>query len=289
MNRRTLLKSLIMATFTPFFLNASTNIKTNESKSKLSMIGDLDDDLIILKSNSSETVITNIYQMHNSSGIFSYDGNSYKIEHNPGYINFTKDLEIDENEIYIICLANESDDAGFSIDKRFRTHFKNEKILFNNEILLKALMPEYNSVPNYPLWFNEGDYPVMQKFDVNGNTYNYYNLHENSVVQVGIILPKSAEVEIMLFNSKNDLKYTYKESVNSTCNYLESNELKNGELKSHPFTEVNNILNLDINNQIDNDEYITHMVINHKGKLHNIKFPYPFMYPNLLAGVAVKN
>lgn len=289
MNRRTLLKSLIMATFTPFFLNASTNIKTNESKSKLSMIGDLDDDLIILKSNSSEIVITNIYQMHNSSGIFSYDGNSYKIEHNPGYINFTKDLEIDENEIYVICLANESDDAGFSIDKRFRTHFKNEKVLFNNEILLKALMPEYNSVPNYPLWFNEGDYLVMQKFDINGNTYNYYNLHENSVVQVGIILPKSAEIEIMLFNSKNDLKYTYKESVNSTCNYLESNELKNGELKSHPFTEVNNILNLDINNQIDNDEYITHMVINHKGKLHNIKFPYPFMYPNLLAGVAVKN
>lgn len=273
-----------MTALAPFFADASTIENRNF---KLSMIGDLDDDLIVLKSNTKETVITDIHQMHNSSGIFSYDGNAYKIEHNPGFINFTKDFTINENEIYVVCLANERDDAGLPIDKRFRTHFKNEKFLFNNQILLKALMPEYDSVPNYPLWFNEGDYPVIQKFDKNGNTYNYYNLHENSVVQVGIILPKSADIGIMLFNSNNELKYSYKEKVNSTCKYLESEELKNCDLKSHPFTEVNNILNLDINNQIENDEYLTHMIITYKGKQHNIKFPYPFMYPNLIAGVSV--
>ena len=125
-----------MTALAPFFADASTIENRNF---KLSMIGDLDDDLIVLKSNTKETVITDIHQMHNSSGIFSYDGNAYKIEHNPGFINFTKDFTINDNEIYVVCLANERDDAGLPIDNRFRTHFKNEKFLFNNQILLKAV------------------------------------------------------------------------------------------------------------------------------------------------------
>ena len=149
-------------------------------------------------------------------------------------------------------------------------------------------MPEYNSVPDYPVWFNEGDVPRFNRTDENGNTYNYYHLFENTVVQIGIVFPNTGEVRIRLFNSLNELKYTFEEIIETTPKYLKSNELKENIISAHPFVEVNNILNLDVNNPIENKEYLTNMLIDYKDKSYNIKLPYPAMYPNLISVVAVQ-
>jgi hypothetical protein len=284
MNRRNILKSML---FAPFLLSANTKVKEDDTFN-ITMYGDLDDDLIILKSSEEKTIITDIYQMHNSKGKFNYDSSIYDIKHCGGYIEFKKDYKFEEDELYVVCLANEREEAEYPIEKRFRTHYKNEKLLFNNKIFLKALMPEYDSVPGYPLWFSEGDVPRFNRTDNDGNTYNYYNLHENTVVQTGIIFPKTGEVKIMLFNSENELKYTFNESIETEPKYLKSNELKTNLLNTHIFTEVNNILNLDAEEQIENNEYLTNMLVIYQNKQYNIKFPYPAMYPNLFSVVATK-
>ena len=63
MNRRTILKSFILAPL--LYSNAySSTTKESKPKFKISMYGDLDDDLIILKSTPEKTVISDIHQMH---------------------------------------------------------------------------------------------------------------------------------------------------------------------------------------------------------------------------------
>ncbi|MFX4155188.1 hypothetical protein ACOL23_09590 [Aliarcobacter butzleri] len=285
MNRRDLLKSLVFLPIASLSLFAKESIKDNTFK--ISMFGDLDDDLIVIKSNKTSNSILDIHQMHNSKGKFIYEGNSYDIEQNPGYIQFSKKYKIEEDDIYCVCLANEMDDAEMPVSKRIRTHFKNEKLFYNKDILLRDLMPEYNSVPNYPLWFNEGDIPFIDREDLNGNLYNYYNLFENTVAQVGLILPRSGTISIMLFDQKNQLVYTFKEEVTTTPRYLESEELKSGKLNKHPFTEIGNIVNPSTDNPIENNNYITNMIVAYNEDYRKISFPYPVMYPNLISAVAV--
>ena len=74
MNRRTIIKSFLLA---PFLLNANSNLSTtNSGKMKnfqISKFGDLDDDLIILKSTPENTSICDIHQMHNGKGTFVYN------------------------------------------------------------------------------------------------------------------------------------------------------------------------------------------------------------------------
>lgn len=285
MNRRTILKSFILAPL--LYSNAySSTTKESKPKFKISMYGDLDDDLIILKSTPEKTVISDIHQMHNSKGTFFYNGEIYPIEHNPGYIQFTKNYEFNEDEIYLVCLANEMEDAEMPLKQRIRTHFKNEKLFFNKDIFLRHLMPEYNSVPNYPLWFNEGDVAYLDRQDINGNLYNYYNLFENTVVQNGLVFPKEGKVTIMLFNNNSELVYTFNDTVEKTPKYIKSDELKSGKLNEHPFTEIGNILNQSTEKPTNNDSFIANMIVVYNNKHFNIKFPYPAMYPNLLSVVA---
>lgn len=281
MKRRDVLKGMVAA---PILLAANTSVLANEDnnkKFKVSLYGDLDDDLIILKSTEEKTVIDELHQMHNTSGKFSYNGDIYASNHTAGYIEFRKEYEFIDNEIYVTCLANEREDAGYHINERFRTHFKNEKLLVDNNILLKALMPEYNSVPGYPLWLNEGD------GEDNGSTYNYYNLFENTTVQTAFILPREGNIKVMLFSNKDELKHTFEENVEVKPKYLQSNELKAGKINSHPFTEINNILNLSKEKQIENNEYLTHALVIYEDRQYEIRFPYPAMYPNLFAAVAI--
>lgn len=264
--------------------NINTLAKKIDKTFVLSIHGDLDDDLIVLKATPFKTIITDIHQMHNPSGIFKYDGHIYDIEHIAGYIDFSKQYTISQDEIYIVCLANEREEANLST--RIRTHYKNEKLLFNNNIFLKALMPEYDSVPNYPLWFGKDELPAIEKKDINDETYNYYRLFDNTTVQCGIILPYSSEIEIYLYGQNNTLKHTFKEQVNTVPKYLKSNELKSGNFNTHEFTEINNILN-DTDDQIENNDVVETMLIKFNNSFYTIKLPYPIMYPNLISGVAI--
>lgn len=262
--------------------------KEKESLLKLSMYGDLDDDLIIVKSKNNNNKILDIYQMHNSKNEFIYEGNIYKSKINNGFMQFSKKYKIEDDEVMCVFTANEMDDAGYEINKRIRTHYKNENILINDNILLKALMPEYKSVENYPLWFNEGDKAFIEREDINGKPYNYYNLFENSTIQTGIILQKEENIKIMLFDKNSELVYTFEEKAEKKPKYIKSKEFKNGELKDHDFIEVGNILNENIDNQIENSNYITEMIIQREKTSHKITFPYPMMYPNLISIVCVE-
>lgn len=285
MNRRSILKSLLLAPL--FFAGLFGNEKARKESFKISMYGDLDDDLIVIRDNDSETRITDIYQMHNSKGMFKYGGEAYFTNQNPGFMHFGKKYEIQEDDIYCICLANEMEDAEMQINQRIRTHFKNEKLMFNRDILLKPLMPEYKSVPNYPLWFNEGDVAYINRQDVNGDSYNYYNLFENTVVQLGLVFCSSGNVKIKLFNQAGELAFTYNETVSNKPKYLVCDEVKSNKISNHPFVEINNILNASTDNPIPNNDYISNIIIEKEGRVRNIKLPYPLMYPNLISAVSV--
>jgi len=291
MNRRIFISSIISLLTSKLLLaDNSEPIKksTNKDKFNISINGDLDDDLIIIKSTPKSSKIVEIQQMHNSSGVFKYNGDAYHIKHSPGYIQFNESFNIKDEEIYCICLANEREDAQFPLSKRFRTHYKSEKLLFNKQIFFPPLMPEYNSVPKYPLWFGENEVPVTSnRKDVNGDTYNYYNLFENSVVPFGIVVPKEGNIEILLFNQKNEVMYTYNDKVTTQVKNLKNNLLKKGKFNKHIFTELNNIVHKDSNNQVKNNDYITNVVVIYKGKTINVPLPYPIMYPNLIYSVAV--
>ena len=252
----------------------------------ISINGDLDDDLIILKSTPFETTITDIHQMHNPSGIFNYNGNIYNINHNPGYIKFKKEFSFYKHnkEIYLVCLANEREEAN--ITKRIRTHYKNEKLYFNNKLFLPDLMPEYNSVPDYPLWFGADETSKEEKKDVNGNAYNYYHLFDNTTVQLGIIVPFTADTKIYLYNQKNELVYTYEEIISKKPQKIKSNEVKKNSLSPHPFAEINNVLNNDKDISIINNDFITTILISYDNDFYTIPMPYPLMYPNLIFGVS---
>lgn len=284
MNRRSIIKSMLLV---PFLLNANSSISNKFKKFEISMFGDLDDDLIVLKSTPENTSICDIHQMHNGKGTFVYNNIVYKINHNPGFIKFKKEYEIKDNEIFLVCLANEREDAGLSKNDRVRTHYKNEKLYINKDILLEALMPEQNSVPNYPLWFAEDDVPRIERKDENGNTYNYYNLFENTIVQMAIVVNKATNIKINLFDENDELKYSFEQLLNSKPKLLKSKELLTNKLNSHPFTEVNNILNLKIDEQIPNNNYINSIVVEKDGKTYSFELPYPIMYPNLITGVSV--
>lgn len=251
----------------------------------ISINGDLDDDLIVLKSTPLNTRILDIYQMHNPSGQFEYNKVMYKIKECPGFINFAKRYFFgSKNEIYIVALANEREEAH--ITKRIRTHYKNEKLLYNGKIFLPALMPEYNSVPNYPVWFQDDDTPTVRKEDINGNTYNYYHLFDNTIIQLGLVFPTPGNVRIRLYGKNNELIYTFEEEITFLPKNLRSNELKQNLIKSHPFTEIGDILNESTENEIRNENIIKTIVIEYRNDLYVIAPPYPLIYPNLIFGVA---
>lgn len=278
MNRRT----FVLGTLS--LVTANYLFASDKTKFTIAINGDLDDDLIILKSTTSSSNIVDIQQMHNPEYKFTYNGNIYNVEHNPGYIIFNKEFEINKGEIYCVCLANEREEAGFPLSKRFRTHYKSVKLEFNKQQFFPAFMPEHNSVPGYPLWFGENEVPRFDRKDENGNTYNYYNLHENSIVPFGLVLPSEGKIEIKLFNQNNEMMYSYNDEVKTTVKNLKPNE----KINMHPFTELNNILLEDNQKQIPNNDYITNAVVVFEGELYNIPLPYPIMYPNLIYTVAAK-
>jgi len=268
----------------------SSSLLSNQFSIKLS--GELDDDLFIIKSSSNNTKLIEIKQMHNPSLKFKYDNNIYTSSHIPGTINFKKKFNSNKNNIYIVALANEREEIWSGRKIKHRTHYKSDALFVDNKILLPALMPEYNSVPDYPLWFNkENDckYKACYERQVKGSSeqYNYYRLWENAIVQLGIIFPEPDEVEVFMYNNSGNLLYSYTSDITSTPKNLVSEKLKYNIVSGHPFAEVGNVLNL-TKEQLPNKEFIDTMLINYKDEVYLIKMPYPFMYPNRLFAMSVK-
>lgn len=285
LDRRTFLQILFGISISNklFASLGSIQVKSNFN---ISIKGDLDDDLFIIKAAQEDITIQDVFQMHNPSNKFQYNGKIYDSIHIPGAIDFTKKFQAKEDEIYIVMLANEREEAQLS--KRVRTHYKNEKLTYNNQALLPALMPEYNSIPNYPLWFGDGDIPIAEREDINGEPYNYYHLFDNTVVQVGLIFPNEGVAKIKLFDKNNNLTHSFNSEIYADKpTRLVSQEELAGDFGGHPFTEIGNILNNVTDVELENNNYITNMTIEYADRIYLIPTPYPMMYPNLIYGVAV--
>jgi len=275
-NRRSFCKKFMFIVSMPLLGFAKSIKKQNVH---LAMKGALDDDLFVIKASPHQTEVVDIYQMHNPRGKFLYNNLLFKSKHVPGYVNYNKKLYINDDEILLVMTANERDelyDSAFETRVlRKRTHYKSVNLLYNKKILLPALMPEYNSVKDYPLWFDVGEVG-----EEGNHEYNYYKLWENAIVQIGIIFKDLSKVKIQCFdkNGKRIYSYYFEPQLNATR--ILSFQEKKGDLNSHPFTEVGNVLNDEKDMNFPNDKYIDSMIITQGKKTYSIEMPYPFMYPN---------
>ena len=95
---------------------------------EVSMKGDLDDDLIIIKASPTDWNFMDCLQMHNPTNIFSLDGKSIKSTHIPGWIDYKKVITIKDNEIILIALANEREEKREEKVLYARTHYKSDAL-----------------------------------------------------------------------------------------------------------------------------------------------------------------
>ena len=251
---------------------------------KIKMVGDLDDDLFVFKATPNEIDVLDIFQMHNPRNKFFYNNSIYKSLSIGGYIDYKKSLRLNRNEVLILMTANERDELYSSIFEtrvlRRRTHYKNEKMTINNKIFFPALMPERNSVKGYPVWYG---------IDGKANDYDYYCLWENSIVQLGIVLTDDAPALIKCYGESGNIVYKYQIESAYTPARAVSLQEKKGNLASHPFAEVGNIV-ID-ENSIDTPykDFISSISIEQKDKKYYIPMPYPFMYPNQIYHILAKS
>lgn len=263
--------------------------KTYE-KHNISMNGDLDDDLFIIKATETYNEMTHCFQMHNPKEFFSYEGNKIKSSPIYGTINFSTDFILEDSQVIVTCVANEREEL-FELPKlRERTHFKAVPFLVDGKKLIPSLMPEWNDVPNYPTWFGS-EKEVCFIDSSKSKDYNYYKLWENAVCGVGIILPYKCNAQIHLFNEYDEKLFTFNEYLDSNPKNLISDEVKSKEISDHILTEVDGTVYKENGTETD-DIYImknaiTKMLITFDNKMFNISLPYPLPYPNRLYGVAL--
>ena len=80
-------------------LLANTNNPFKKAKTtSISMTGDLDDDLFIIKSTPNANTMTHCFQMHNPKSNFNYHGVNVKSENIYGIIDFKDSFQLEKNE-----------------------------------------------------------------------------------------------------------------------------------------------------------------------------------------------
>jgi hypothetical protein len=275
-----------------FSLLACTSLLCAE-QFNLSIHGDLDDDLFVIKSTPQQARILDALQMHNPKDVFFYKGESYKSEMIFGTIEFDKTYLTDKDSLHLVMLANEREEASANLlslgAPSARTHYKSEALKLNSSVLLPALMPEYNSLPAYPLWFNDDEHGGSC-FSQNNDEYNYYNLWENAVVQIGIIFPAEGRATVRLFDNEGNLIFSYNEDITVSPKALISEEVKKGKVSKHLMLEPSGVIHsyaAKPNTQMQSPLYISSMLIEYAHKSYAVEMPFAFMYPNRIFGAAL--
>lgn len=275
--------------FNSLLLSKSFNIEFN---------GQLDDDLFIIKSTPQETSMVSAMQMHNPSKFFYYLDTTVESEKIYGILDIDKKFEIKEDEIYIIALGNEREELRPENKLHFRTHFKADDLLVNSKIFIPSLLPEKDDAPKYPTWFqNKEDICVNEnnepsQINLIYNEYNYYNLWENAIISLGIILPEEGNIKIEWMNLDGNKIFEY--------NYLITNTIQNIQptknfyklsLNTHQLTEANGQV-FSINKKMDDDKIIelsaNDLIITYKNKKYYIDMPYPMPYINRIFTKSLK-
>lgn len=278
MNRRNFIKlSSISIASTLTAKSIKSHNKINSTPINIKMIGDLDDDLIIIKANPNSWKFECCYQMHNPTNIFSLEGKTTESIHTPGWIDYEKDISLQDNEIMLIALANEREERENSKSLLTRTHYKSVELYANKKILIPSMIPEKNDLPDVPTWYHPRSPNAV---------YNYYRAWENSIVNVGLIFPKSGNYRIHMINKDGSIVATQMFNFNKKAKNIKFDNSLNGPLGTHPMLEIDGgVYGVDGHN-VPNDEIVKELVPysvlieDISGKLIKIPFPYPFPYIN---------
>lgn len=286
--RRNFCKAIVLS---PFLASSLLSLELNSLQDMfhVTMKGELDDDLFIVKATQKYTKMTHCFQMHNPKNLFNYNGSAITSTPIYGMIEYDEKLYSMKNELTLFFVANEREEV-FDLPKlRERTHFKAVDLFVNKKVLIPSLLPEKNDVPEYPTWFGSESEEGFCTLDLKGgpkdnSVFNYYKLWENAVCGTGILFPSSSNVEIYLFNETGERLFTFNEFISTEPKNLISNEIKSKKFDSHIFTEVDG----NIYSQFEvktNDAYIkknaiTKVVIKYNNQYFDIPMPYPMPYPN---------
>lgn len=277
-SRRNFLKALGLLPLVPVFANALSSLKniSGSLKAHVQMIGDLDDDLIIMKANKNSWDITACHQMHNPVK-FYLQGRCFENEHCPGYIEYSKTHSLALDEVLVICLANEREER--EPDKKLldRTHYKSVPLYVNGLEVIPSMIPENNDI-DYTTWYD----PTKPE-----GVYNYYRLWENAVVNIAIVVPNEGKYSIELINESDEVsaKATIRAKAQETVN-VNFGETLAGKVTNHPLAEMDGGVFLHDDFKMPNDALVKELaayhiaIIKEQGDTIIVPLPYPFPYIN---------
>jgi hypothetical protein len=273
-------KIFLLLLFMPLGLAAKIQ---NPKSVSLKMKGELDDDLFVVRANSSLWYFEDCLQMHNHTGHFMLDGVTARTQQIHGFIEYDKKILQKSDEIILVALANEREEINGEKSLLRRTHYKSVEFVTNGKVLIPSMMPEQNDLPNTPLWFNEDDGDVAK--------FNYYRAWENSIVNMGLIFPNNGSYSIALI-SKND-------EIVASGNFLITEFVQNihfsktilcDSIGSNPMIEIDGSYFCQDDNSFSDDnkikEYAIYKIVvtsKEVGVVY-IPLPYPFVYINRIFG-----
>lgn len=257
------------------FLSPLLFANSTSTSANIVMSGELDDDLFIIRASKNKWEFIDCFQMHNPDDFFILDGvfaNSIQI---PGWIEYDKNISIGKNDILFIGLANEREEVSDEKALTSRTHYKSVELRVDNKVLIPSMMPEKNDLSSAPLWFNEEE----------DKGSNYYRAWENSIVNIGLVLPLAGIYTIELL-SKQGVTVA-KESFNIS-KYTQNIQFKKtifGEIGSEPMTELDGgVFGVDGKFSPDDEKMkelaIYEIIITKGDDIVKIPLPYPFVYIN---------
>jgi len=257
---------------------------------KMTMNGDLDDDLFIIKMTKEDTNLIKAYQMHNPEKRFQYNDVSIKSERIYGIVNFNDSYNINNQEVYAFMLANEREEFRPKKELSNRTHYKSTNLKINNIELIPSMLPEKKDIKNYQTWFNDPtevckDKPVNP--DLIYSNYNYYQLWENAIVNLGLVVSTGSDIEILAYNLDGIEVFSYKGKLKSQIT-IKPKIFSNiyNKIDKHTFTESNGKVYYSKKQYRENNdkEIITNAINDIKitidKKDYYMELPYPMPYIN---------
>jgi virulence-associated protein VapD len=278
------MKKFILIIYTMLALLHSENIF------KMTMNGDLDDDLFVIKMTNEETSLIKVYQMHNSEQRFQYNDVSVKSERIYGIVDFNEKYKINKTTIYAFMLANEREEFRPEKSLFSRTHYKSTILNINNIELFPSMLPERNNIKGYQTWFNDPNEVCKNKPinpDLIYSDYNYYQLWENAVVNLGLVVKDGTLITINAYNLDGIEVFTYtgKLKKNITIKPIITSTLYK-KISKHIFAESNGKVYNNKNKYTKSaDKEIIKNAINDikitiDNRVFYMELPYPLPYIN---------
>ena len=237
----------------------------------VSIHGDLDDDLFVLRSHPDAVTFSDSLQMHNPKKVFYYDSQTVPSKKIYGIIDFDKTYRLREDEVLLVMTANEREEINPAKALLARTHFKSVALKADGDVLIPSLMPEHNDVPDYPLWFGADEKPIIpQKAE-----YNYYKLWENAVVNLGLIFTHTGVVTLYFTDHEEMIHFQKRVHVTKTVQHIKL-------LGTHPLTEADGTVydGFAMNDETIRKRAIEGVIIEMDGTRRFVKLPYPMPYVN---------